>query len=914
MVYTLRSRDAKSAKSTGQNLHTTAKKQTTKKKMSNTVRRKSVEEPSASTAKPDGGSTLPIDAEDTHKKHMLDGKDHHIVEQDGRDHHHIWYKDFAPGKDATKGHPQGGAVAAHADIPAPGPQAHGRRGSTSKKESHTSIAASYIHPAPLVIHVDHSHKKHALDGKDHHVTEADGLNHHHIRYGDSTSSSSEHHASSKAHKTTAHSNAASAAHAASTRHFEGTDTTTAKLGEEHSHRLHTMDEGTLRLLSQKSQLDRAKAHEAILSLDGDVIQLQRLLHDKELALRMAESRSYELQHQTTIHTETLTKEVHELEITIRDLRSHLKGKEEALKTSHHQVQKLSTDNKKEHEKAEQQSHKVQKDLAAANSQREKLAHQIQELTKSLHEREQALKTTQSTVKVLERTTSAQSKETQKLNHELMAMKKGMSDRQAELKECHVQIRALEGEHHKVETLTDQLKTLRGQLSERENGLKELEKENKSLNKDHVKANQLASEVKALKHNIQESEGYLKKAQTAVDHLGTFRDRAATLEVEVHDLHDQVNLHERHESDLEDALMQHENCSIESQELQGSISLLQARLNEKNSEIHNLQNSNATLQHKDEQRVFNLQSEVQVLLGEMAGKELSFKKLKEKADLDYAKINSTAGTLKIEVLALRQQLKDKNAEFKSTEKSMQNNMGQVQNQNQHLEMEIRRLESTISAKDKHAGDLDKVIANMNQHADRADRLEIDVKQLQKDSKKASKDLAAASSTSQQLSTQIQTLRGQLSEKEKELKAADKTAQELGSKSKEIKILITKLSGAEKSSHDNLERAHHAEETSKGLKGEIKSLEDRLGSLQTQLQMKELTLQQSLEKSSKDHEEGVYYIEEMRTLVSELRTQMKDAEKDTKLQIKAKEDQIKNLQKQLAGLEKHEESKVCFFIVC
>src|SRR6202012_6173678 len=92
------------------------------------------------------------------------------------------------------------------------------------------------------------------------------------------------------------------------------------------------------------------------------------------------------------------------------------------------------------------------------------------------------------------------------------------------------------------------------------------------------------------HDIHIREDQLKIAKQAVDDLAEFRDQAATLEVEVISLRDELAAEEKHETDLENALMSHENCAFKQQQQQDQIKLLLFELRQKQDEVsavHNL---------------------------------------------------------------------------------------------------------------------------------------------------------------------------------------------------------------------------------------------------------------------------------------------------------------------------------------
>ncbi|KAF9935858.1 hypothetical protein BGZ67_002920 [Mortierella alpina] len=879
------------------------------------------------TATPAGGMEMTIDPVDPHQHHLLDGKDHHVLEQDGRDHHHIWYKDFAESKPTVRDEDQSHSRRAADAQQGPAPGAQPRRG---QRPSNTSLAhppfAATPTTEPLVIQVHHSHRKHPHDGIDHHIVEADGRDHHHIRYGEmTTGQETMAHKAPKLHDNSSAGSASFAGSVTTGSHHQLSSTMRAtrmttsatthsslseasQTDQQHHPRFHTREEGAIRLLAQKSELDRAKARQAILSLDMDVVELQKLLHEKETMLLDAEKRAKEGKQLMTIQTSTLTVEIRELQQTIQKLATSLQAKEQALQASHHVIDSVKKHDQKEMGEVQKQSLSVQKKLEQVSKQRELLAAQVKEATHALKEREHQLKSAHSTVKGLEKAKEDSTREARKLSHELALVKKGVSEKQAELQHLHAKIKTLEGEHHKVQTLGTQLHALRAQLSERETHLRDLEKENQSLTKDHNKAARLTSEVKVLRQDIHEAENLLRGAQKAVEDLSAYKNRAATLQVEVHDLHDQVNVLEKHDTDLENALMAHEHCASEAQVLQGQVNVLQARLNEKQTEIRELQSANVDLYTQDESMITLMETELQMLSDQLAAKDAASKQLKEKADKETSKIQASAVKLKSEATELRKQLKDKTLELKNAG----SDMGQVQQQNSTLTHEIQKLERLISTKDRHATEMDNYMEKLKQQAARTGQLQDEIKLLQTETKlskraadHATKDLAAASSFSSKLTTEVQTLKDRLVKKEGELQQADKTVKDLEKQASEMQSLLSKMSALEKTSQDHLHRAERADETSKNLKAEIKHMQTMLKGLHGQLQEKEATLHQTEERSIKDHDEGVLRIQEMRGLVGALREQLEDAEKEAKTAVKAKEEQILALQRQLGSLQEHEE---------
>ncbi|GJJ67905.1 hypothetical protein EMPS_00251 [Entomortierella parvispora] len=937
-----------------------------------------------------------ISTGDSHLRHATDGKDHHVVENDGLDHHHIWYKDFALANRNHDGQSQA--------EPAPGLQ--------PRTHSSSNSSAS---------HVARSRRKHALDGFDDAIHAGEGaakasklsshssaiFNSRHESHGDSghdlrggrhgsptiqsTSISGSKHVSEKgtvSAKTTKSStpmhhietvNLSRDGHHATSHRFQGTDSTTTTttttttstaLQKEHRERI-IHDESRTRVLTQKSQLDRQKARDAILSLDNDVMLLQKLIQEKEDALRAAEARMSEFQ-QVTIRTETLTREIHDLEITIRDLRTNIQSKDKALEDTKHQliqdrhkgkeqqkqlqheISKLNT-HLKAKEQVQEHSEHIQKNLDEANKQRARLMVEVREISENLKGREADLKGAQSALQSLERINHKHSEKTQRLEDELRMVKKGLSEHEHELKDCHREIKSLEGSHEKVRALSLQLQHLRDQLKDTEHQYRELEKENKSLTQDSYRAHKLSEQVRVLKDDINDREIQLSKALKSVQELEGFKDQAEELEEELEELRDQVIVQEKHLTYLENALEAHENCAVEALKLQDQIDMLENRLHEKETMITALEEANQDLNQKDN-RIQTLQAEIKTILHEMESKGHHAQKLKEKADHDIAKISSTANTLRTEVEGLRQELKDKNHALKQAHKTGEA-FETERDKNMTLTVEITRLERIVADKDRQVNDLEKIVESLKHHSDRADHLENQVKQLEKDAKHArgaadqaskdmastsanaanmvieldtlrekldyaekashlnkkiaeqsSKDLAATSSTASQLVVEVESLRDKLNHKEKQLAHADKNAKDLEHKAAHIQELLAKIAGLEESSHHHLTRAHNAEDKSTSLEADIRSMEVRLSELQNQLHAKETGLSVSLEKANKDHETTTKSLHDMRGVVADLKKQLKNAEKETKHQIRAKEDQIAKLQGEIREWENHEEGWV------
>ncbi|KAF9333319.1 hypothetical protein BG006_003768 [Podila minutissima] len=964
-------------------------------------------------------------AKDAHGSHPKDGHEHHIIEEDGLDRHHIWFKDFeneiGHNRSASAGNQsksnrgdiyrlRDGHLAHHFPTAAesvdssntsqtsqrPTRSSKNRLSSSSSRHSDSTVAHT-----PLKITVDHNHRRLHVDGTDHHEIEADGRDHHHIRYDseghaitetetsdggahaghslssktrdsiktianrfsalfgvshhpahDAVSTLSSHSSSSRTtpnnsvvHTETResttpmhHIDSVSMLHDgyhATTHYYQEsnsatTTTTTTTTTDNHElqaehRRRHTRDEAATRLITQKSQLDRQKARDAILSLESDLTQMQRLLQEKEDALHAAEAKGAELQ-QVTIRTETLSREIHDLEITIHDLRTNLQSKEKALKESQHQlaqdrnkgqeqqkhleseISKLHA-NLRDKESAQQHAKELEKDLDDANKQRARLIVQIREISETLEHHEAELKRAHSSVKNLEMSNDAHAKDVLRLSSDLISLKKELADREHKLSDCRRKIKTLEGAQEKVHSLGLQLKNLRDQLSERNDIVHGLEKNNKALTKDSRRAEMLGEEVGNLRESIKERELQLNKALKEAKDLQEYKELAISLEDELKDLRDQVNVQEKHLTYLEVALEAHENCAVDAQQLQDQIDSYELLLREKETKIHDLQKANEGLQKKDA-RITALEGEMEGLRHEIHTKEHDAAKIKEKVDNDIAKISSTASTLRVEVEGLRQELQDKNRELRKTNKDIEN-LGNVHDTNMNLTVEITRLEKHIALKGQQLKDLERTIDTLRGHEDRANRLDHQVKHLEKESRlarktaeQAAKDMASSSSTASKLVVQVESLRQQLIEKENLLRDAEKVAKDLEIKTHQIKELLVKISGLEDSSDLHLKKARHAEDKVKALQKDISGLEARLSSLQHQLEIKEASLNGALNKANEDSEATHERMEEMRELVSQLKKQIKDAEEEVRHQRQLQKDKIKDLTTELQGWKNHE----------
>lgn len=938
---------------------------------------------SNSTTTTTAAPTHPISINDSHHRHLKDSKQHHIIEEDGQDRHHIWYRDSSENE----------ALAHHNN--SNHKSAQPSRSRSDRRESlHSEVGGATAHRVRSLSRRDVAAALHKGTPASHGAVPKTHVDHHHIRYvsdddssamdvdrdsqrlatlsndsGDSSNGGA-HHAlhrrgskpgtsrtsssnivtrrSSKSTpgKGTGHTETTqssmpmhivdstvpnTAGQHAATNHYEGSDKTAhsnAELLAEQRQRLERREAATHRI-TLKSLIDRENAREAMLSLDHDVILLQKLLQEKEDVIRATEARAAEFQ-KITIRTETLTHEIHDLEITIRDLRTNLHTKEKALKESQqqhaadrlegqkqqklleHEISKLNV-NLKAKEHVQEQFLHLQKDLDEANKQRARLTVQIREMSESLKEKETNLMGAQSAIKGLEYSNRAHAEETQRLADELRLMKLRLASHEHELKGCHSKIKVLEGAQEKVHTLNLHIKELRDQISEHGATIKDLEKDNKALNTQSIRADELMDEIRILKDDLVDRENQLSMALKSVDSLTMYKERALALEDEVMDLRDQVDVQEKHLTYLEDALMAHEGDAMEAKQLQDQIDMLENLLHEKEEEVSKLQIANKGLAIKDA-KIETLQKEIQTILHEMEDKDKATLKLQEKADRDLAMVSSTASTLRTEAEGLRQELENKNHELKHAHKSI-DELKDQKDRNMHLTIEITKLEKIIADKDRRANDLEKVVESMNAHADRANRLEGEVQELQREvshgekaADQAAKDLAAVSSTANTLRVEVESLREQLYEREKELSHAHKIAKDLQQKTCQVKELLTKINGLETLQQHYVMRAHKAEDMSKGLEADITALEARIGGLQHQLKEKETGLQAALDKAKKDHDSTLLRLEETRIVVTNLKKQLKDAEKDAHHQLCAKDDQIHVLNNEIKEWENHEEGWV------
>ncbi|KAF9953726.1 hypothetical protein BGZ70_000140 [Mortierella alpina] len=924
----------------------------------------------------------PISARDVHAHHTKDGKQHHVFEHDGRDRHHEWYNDSSENEDQP-GSIRGAAKELDRDDPAStdasfdhnGSQPLDSAGSSQKSLAHRAAARlsaliSKAAPSSTTtrdtdvskdIHAEQGSQKRHLNDRDQSEIERDGFGLHPTPLDISEGTSRDERSRSKAHKaprfTSGGSNKAvqssssakgtgEESHSESSsrrwlrmdetsnsaiacRYQDSNATTTTETvvtaRSSASTRQQAQDEARTRYIAQKSQVDRQKARDAIFSLDGDVVQLQRLLLEKDAALRAAETQATELQ-ETTIRSESLSREICELEVTICSLQDNLKSTSKTLKKTQNERQKeqekgielqkalqekiAKLDARlKDKEHVRMQSLALQKSLDEANAQRVGLVAQIHRLSELLKSREADLQGARSTIDSLERSNHAHSEETLRLVRELSALKRAAADREDELKEFRQKISALEGNQEKAQDLELQIQSLREQISEREVCIKVLERANRSLRHRNARSDDLTEEVRVLRAHIKDSEFHLSQALTSVTELSGYKARAVQLEEELRDLQDQIDVQEKHLTYLEDALESHEGCAMEIQGLQGYAKTLEDEVHQKQAEIQGLQRTNAGLE-KEVACIPALQSEMRTLLHEMKSRDQLAATAKEKADHDLNDISSTASALKIESENLRQRLLDKTRELKEAQRDLKESESEKA-KNMDLTVEVTRLEKMFAEKERKIVDLERIVDGMKDRARRADILQSELVELRKETDHAknmadqsARDLHAASSTASQLVVQRESLREQLLLKEKELALANQNIENLQMRSREMDELLIKVVSLDESSRMHLDRAEKAEKLSRGMQGDIDAMEVRLADLQDQLGKKESGLQAALDKANSSHQAALQRLEETQGAATELKRRLKDADKCAKHQIAQSDKELRSLQGELKVWEDHE----------
>ncbi|KAF9948709.1 hypothetical protein BGZ72_009417 [Mortierella alpina] len=925
----------------------------------------------------------PISTDDTHVRHVKDGKQHRVFEYDGRDRHHVWFSDFSENEDQHSGDHEitiqsnkGNRTSKNGPFVHSGDQVldvadSSHKGFAQRAAIRLAALMSKARPSnamtpntnlPRATHVVQANQTHHLEGENHRELGSDGYDPHLTHVDKLHGSGRNKRLKSREHMLTSGSLTKAGQYVSSSKgaaeesraqesshrlmgvngkvddslayHYRGNNATTTtetvtitRRGNNASPstKHQAQDKARTRYIAQKSQVDRQKARDAILSLDSDVVQLQRLLQEKDAALRAAETQVTELQ-ETTIRSESLSREIEELEITIRNLRDNLKSTSKTLKEAQSERQKeqekglglqkelqekvAKLDARlKDKEQLRKHSMALQKSLDEANTQRVGLVAQIHNLTEMLKSREAELKGTRSTIEGLERSNHTHSEETLRLVRELSALKRGATEREDELKDFREKIRTLEGNQDKAQALELQIQSLRNQVSEREASIKDLEKVNRSLRHRNARNEESTEEVRVLKAHIKDYEFHLDEARASVKELTKYRQRAAQLEDELRDLQDQIDVQEKHLTYLEDALEAHEGCAMEIQGLEGNVKTLAAEVHQKQVEIHRLRRTNAGLE-KESACIPALQSEMKTLLHEMRSRDQAAADAKEKADHALGDISSTANALKTESENLRQRLLEKTQELKEAQKSLQESEAEKA-KNMDLTVEVTRLEKMFAEKERKIVDMERVIDEMKDHARRADRLQCELVLLRKEADYAkavadqsAHDLAAASSTASQLVVERESLREQLLLKERELTLADRTIVALQTKSRDMDELLTKVTGLEKSSRHHLGRAEKAEKLSRQLQADINAMEVRLTDLQDQLSKKETGLQAALDNANNSHQAALQRLEETQSVVAQLKRRLKDADKDARHRTVENEKELRSLRGELEVWENHE----------
>ncbi|KAF9925928.1 hypothetical protein BGZ67_008395 [Mortierella alpina] len=924
----------------------------------------------------------PISADDIHVRHVKDGKQHHIFEYDGRDRHHVWFSDFSENEDQSSSNhvttmeSNRGARASKDALN--GAQSLDVAGSSQKsiaRRAASRLAALISKATPSnattprtdlsrTIHVEQAHQKDHLDGRNHSEVDSDGFGRHHSHLDISEGSGRVKRSLSKAHMRTSGglTNATQSSSSpkgktevthdekpsdrcmgmdetrdsAIAYHYQGSNATTttetvtttkrfSNNAASLSAKQQAQDKARTQYISQKSQVDRQKARDAIHSLDGDVVQLQKLLLEKDAAIRAAETQATELQ-ETTIRSESLSREIHELEITIRKLRDNLKSTSMTLRETQNERQNEQEKGValqrelqekvarldarlKDKEQVHRHSKVLQQTLDEANAQRIGLVAQIHHLSEMLKSREADLQGARNTIESLERSNHTHSEETLRLVRKLSALKRGATEREDELKEFHKKIRILEGNQDKAQNLEEQIQNLREQVSEREASIKDLERAYRSLDQKNTRSDDLTEEVRVLRVHIKDSEFHLNQALASVKELSGYKARAVQLEAELRDFQDQIIVQEKHLTYLENALEAHEGCAMEIQGLEGHVNMLENEVHQKQAEIHCLQRTNASLE-KESACIPALQSKMETLLREMRSKDQLAATAKEKTDHDLSNIRTTASTLKTEAESLRQQLLEKTRELKEAQRNLKQSESEKA-KNMDLTVEVTSLEKMFAEKERKVVDLERVIAGMKDQARRADHLQSELVELRKETDYAknvadqsARDLSAASSTASQLVVEREALQEQLLLKEKELTLADKNIQALQIKSREMDEILAKVTSLEESSKLHLNRAEKAEKLSRGLQGDIDAMEVRLTDLQGQLSNKETVLKAALDKANIGHQAALRRLEESQTAITELKRRLKEADKDAKHQAVQKDKELRSLRGELEVWENHE----------
>ncbi|KAF9432891.1 hypothetical protein BGZ76_010179 [Entomortierella beljakovae] len=553
----------------------------------------------------------PISTKSFNQRNIKDGKDHHVIEADGRDHHHIWYGDTKEPKvgnlSSKNGSSNGdeftlrdGKVVHHlpTDSNTPTIQSNHKRASmeSSHRERPSSISgnrASHNGTKSKKIRrirfdIPNDSDASAISDNNLGIDHDLGMPSITTSFGSDSGDSGFMSIASRAERARVYFSSffQSSDEDASNTLFEDAAELlepgeNSCLGE-----LNLLSRGMpkgsvdLQTMAEKSKHNLHNARNAIASFDQDVALLRNQLNAKEEALKSAQAKSSEPQ-QSTAHTEELKNEIFELESTILSLRSELSSMEKDQQKSKRKIEKNEqeiaklTTILKSKEGIQQDAEKVRNQLDGVNSQCASLIVQIHELGSSLSDRESELSEAQWVIKNLEQNNKTYSNDAQKATSDLESLKEQIVEREGELEYCLKKIEGLTSAQDRVQELEQQLEVMRDQLSTSEGHLNEVELVNKNLNDDTSRAEQLTNEVRILKAHIKDSEWHLNDTMSSLKDLSASKDRVEILERELKEMNKQASVQEKHLQYLENALKAHEHCSNETIR----VSLLEEQLDE-----------------------------------------------------------------------------------------------------------------------------------------------------------------------------------------------------------------------------------------------------------------------------------------------------------------------------------------------
>ncbi|KAF9167791.1 hypothetical protein DFQ26_003186, partial [Actinomortierella ambigua] len=621
----------------------------------------------------------------------------------------------------------------------------------------------------------------------------------------------------------------------------------------------------------RSSSDRAQTRGATRHLDREVTLLQRLLHEKENALRIAEAARVKDQHLIGSRTETLTREIHDLESSVSDLRSQVALRDQDLAATLRQladVQKKGRDQLqmlereiialnqtnlvklKDKEAAEKEAAHVKQQLDEATEERGLIMDELRQLLEQQAAKESQLYDLENRVRV-------ESQQAHDLAQSLEASEDELQGLRQQLLQTLEQLNELVAAEAREESTKRQLEAVKKEIRNREGYIRALEKTNENMGRKSNEADKLVDEVKRLKEQLVIHEQELDKARNVIDELVVSRNRAAVLTVQVAaleeqvtrqtaeleiarerktdlehahfqaeelaarviDLEDQVIVEERHLSYLEDKMLEHENCAAEAQRFADRIEELEEQIDLKEKETRRLKavEQGAT---KQEERIASLQSEIQNIQEELQTKTRALKELQSKYGRDTAKLESMVQQLKTETDALKQQLFDKTEQLhRADQVKDQFNRAQQEKKElfdavEHLHLELERKEALLEKAEESLAQLRQNKDHTQEHLDQAKEQNRELRgqvkhQAKRDQSKVSDDLAKASSSASQLVVQVASLNDQIAQKEEALAKAEKQVAQLGEKQQQIHCLMGRIQDLEVEAANNLTRAHVAE---------------------------------------------------------------------------------------------------------